>query len=155
MTGAKRATQVGLGLIAAAALIGCQAEQEAKKPSQPRFNPQAVAVEARAQDIAAGIKRYKQDVGQYPQKLDDLFTSDAKDWKGPYVGSGPPAVPDGQSHSAQNLLTDLWGQPFEYLDDAKSPKVVSQGPDKQRGTPDDIVVTVTPGGAPAQTNASP
>lgn len=60
MTGAKRATQVGLGLIAAAALIGCQAEQEAKKPSQPRFNPQAVAVEARAQDM------WTSTFGQFP-----------------------------------------------------------------------------------------
>lgn len=155
MTSAKRAMQLGWGLLASAALTGCQAEQEAKKPPQPRFNPQAAAVEARAQDIAVGIERYKRDVGQYPQKLADLFASDAKGWKGPYVGSGRPAVPDGQSHGTQDLLTDLWGQPFEYVNDTESPRVVSPGPDKQRGTPDDIVVTVTPGGAPGQTNASP
>jgi type II secretory pathway pseudopilin PulG len=141
-------------MITAAILIGCQAKQEAKKPPRPRFNPQAVAVEARAQDIAAGIRRYQRDVGQYPQKLDDLFSSDAKGWKGPYVGSGPPVIPDGQSHGAQDLLTDLWGQPFEYVSGTESPQVVSPGPDKQRGTPDDIIVPVTPGGSPGETNAS-
>ena len=148
MIRAKRVMQAGWGVLAAAALIGCQGEPEAKKPPQPSFNPQALAVEARAQDIAAGIERYKIDVGQYPQKLDDLFSSDAPGWKGPYVGSGPPAAATGPSPGAQSLLTDLWGQPFEYVHDADSPQVVSSGPDQQRGTPDDIVVPVAPAAAP-------
>jgi hypothetical protein len=140
-------------VLAAAALIGCQGEPEAKKPPQPSFNPQALAVEARAQDIAAGIERYKIDVGQYPETLDDLAQSDAKGWKGPYLGSGPPATPTGQTHDAQSLLTDIWGQPFEYVHDADSPQVVSSGPDQQRGTPDDILVSVAPMAATAPAEA--
>ena len=139
---ANRTTQMALGLMAAAALLGCQSKEQSQKPSQPKFNPQALAVEARAQDIATGIEKYKRDVGQYPQKLDDLFASDAKGWRGPYVGSGRPAVPNGQAHGPASLLTDLWGQPFVYVNDAVSPKVLSLGPDKQQGTADDIVVTV-------------
>jgi hypothetical protein len=142
MACAKRATQMGFGLMAAAALLGCQAKEDAKKPTPPRFNPQALAVEARAQDIATGIGKYRRDVGQYPQKLEDLFASHAKGWRGPYVGSGRPAVPDGQTHGVESLLTDLWAQPFVYVNDAESPKVLSLGPDKQQGTSDDIVVTV-------------
>ena len=152
---AKQVMQVGWGLLAATALVGCQGEPDAKKPPQPGFNPQALAVEARAQDIAAGIERYKTDVGQYPQKLDDLATSDAPGWKGPYLGSGPPAVPTGQSHGPQSLLIDLWGQPFEYVHGAESPKVVSLGPDQQRGTPDDIIVAVASGGAPPPSKVTP
>ncbi|MCU0873615.1 MAG: type II secretion system protein GspG [Pirellulaceae bacterium] len=153
MIRAKRATRAGWGVLAAAALIGCQGEPEAKKPPQPSFNPQALAVEARAQDIAAGIERYKIDVGQYPETLDDLAQSDAKGWKGPYLGSGPPATPTGQTHDAQSLLTDIWGQPFEYVHDADSPQVVSSGPDQQRGTPDDILVSVAPMAATAPAEA--
>jgi hypothetical protein len=87
MIRAKRATRAGWGVLAAAALIGCQGEPEAKKPPQPSFNPQALAVEARAQDIAAGIERYKIDVGQYPETLDDLAQM-------PKAGRVPTSVPD-------------------------------------------------------------
>jgi len=142
-------TRAAWGLLSVLVLSGCQGEPEAQKPSQPSYNPQAEAVEAQAQDIAAGIERYKLDVGRYPEKLEDLAESDAEGWKGPYVGSGPPAVPTGQPHTAQSLLTDLWGQPFEYVNEADSPKVISPGPDKQLGTADDIIVSVGPMAAPA------
>lgn len=144
MTRTQRATLAGWGLLAALVFLGCQAEPEPQKPSAPAFNPQAEAVAAQAQDIAAGIARYKTDVGQYPAKLADLAQSSAPGWKGPYVGSGPPAAPTGQVHEAASLLTDLWGQPFEYTNEAESPKVISPGPDKQLGTADDIVVSVAP-----------
>lgn len=155
MTAVKRATRAGWGLLAALAFLGCQAEPEPQKPSAPAFNPQAEAVEAQAQDIAAGIARYKSDVGQYPAKLADLAESDAPGWKGPYVGSGPPARPTGQVHEAASLLTDLWGQPIEYVNEAESPQVISPGPDQQRGTPDDIIVSVAPAAAPAPAAEKP
>jgi len=154
MTRTLRMTGAAWGLLTALVLSGCQGEPEAKKPSPPSYNPQAEAVEARAQDIAAGIERYKRDVGRYPEKLDDLAQSDAEGWKGPYVGSGPAAAPAGQTHTAQSLLTDIWGQPFEYVNEADSPKVISPGPDKQLGTADDIMVSVTPT-AVAETPALP
>ena len=144
MTRTQRMTGAAWGLLIALALSGCQGEPDAPKPSPPSYNPQAEAVAAQAQDIAAGIERYKTDVGQYPTKLADLAQSSAPGWKGPYVRSGPPAAPTGQVHEAASLLTELWGQPFEYTNEAESPKVISRGPDKQLGTADDIVVSVAP-----------
>jgi len=154
MTRTQRMTGAAWGLLIALALSGCQGEPDAPKPSPPSYNPQAEAVAARAQDIAAGIERYKSDVGQYPTKLADLAQSSAPGWKGPYVGSGPPAAPTGQVHEAASLLTDLWGQPFEYRNEAESPKVISPGPDKQLGTADDIIVPVAPAEPAAPANAA-
>ena len=78
-----RLIRVGFGLAAVAVLIGCQTKVKPATESALLFDPQVAAVEERVRTIAQGLERYKIDTGDYPQKLDDLFASDAPGWKGP------------------------------------------------------------------------
>lgn len=140
----ERAFRILFGMAAAAVLTGCQTKVDTQPSAQPQFDPQVAAIEERMQTIARGLERYRGDVGDYPQKLDDLFASDAAGWKGPYVNTGPPAAPGAPSYTVDQQLTDLWGNRYEYTHDAKSAQVISFGPDKTKGTEDDIVVTASP-----------
>lgn len=144
MNFAKRATQLGFALIVAAPLLGCGTEHEpGEQQLQQRFDPRAVAIEAQMEYIARGLERFKEDVGDYPQKLEELFASEAKNWKGPYVGTSVPTTPGSPSHGVEDQLTDPWGNPFKY--DPEPAKITSLGPDGQQDTEDDIVVTVSAG----------
>jgi hypothetical protein len=111
----------------------------------PKFDARALAVEERMASIGRGIEHYKKDVGQFPQKLEDLFRSEAKGWRGPYVGTGPAAAPGAPAVTVEQQLTDLWGNRFKYEAGPDSAKVVSWGPDGKEGTSDDLLVTVPKG----------
>lgn len=55
---------------------------------------------AQMQMLATSLDAYRLDVGQYPQDLNELRTSDHKSWDGPYV---PKAIP-----------LDPWSNPYIY-----------------------------------------
>lgn len=80
-------------------------------------------------NISLAIDLYEMDNGKYPENLDDLLTepSDALNWDGPYLKKKP---------------IDPWGKNYYYLapgtHNSHSYDLYSSGPDKQRGTADDI-----------------
>lgn len=121
---------------------GCQARQAASPPApkEPAFDPRVLAMQERMGEFGRGLSKYKRDVGRYPQKFEELFTSTAPGWKGPYVGSGPPSAPGAPSYGVQQQLTDSWGNTFKYVPGGDTPKVISFGPDGKEGTADDLVV---------------
>ena len=81
--------------------------------------------------ISLSLDLYEVDNGRYPSKLDDLVTksSDAPNWKGPYLKKGLPKDP--------------WGNAYIYhfpgTHNTSSYDLASPGPDKQENTQDDIV----------------
>ena len=81
--------------------------------------------------IALALDLYEVDNGRYPANLEDLVTkpSDASNWKGPYLKKG--------------LAKDPWGNAYVYRipgnHNTASYDLYSIGPDKQDGSPDDIV----------------
>ena len=91
--------------------------------------------EAARADIEGGITLaldlFEVDNGRYPSKLDDLIakSTEATNWKGPYLKKGLPKDP--------------WGSPYVYkypgTRNSSSYDLYSFGPDKQEATPDDIV----------------
>ncbi|MCR4411947.1 MAG: type II secretion system protein GspG [Thermoguttaceae bacterium] len=133
------------GCFAVAVVVGCQAEPAPAPTSVPKFDARALAVEERIATIGRGIEDYKKDVGRFPSKLEDLFRSEAKGWRGPYVRTGPAAAPGAPAVTVEQQLTDLWGNRFKYEAGPDSAKVVSCGPDGKEGTSDDLVVTVPKG----------
>ena len=82
------------------------------------------------QTLSKACKMYKLDVGSYPQQLDDLFTLPSglnnTVWGGPYLDKAIPADP--------------WQQPYAYGADEQNDMVTitSNGPDRQKGTQDDV-----------------
>ncbi len=132
------AAGVLLGLVVWA---GCQGQQApAPAAKAPAFDPRVLAMQERLEDIGRGLAKFKADVGRYPEKLEELFASDAPGWKGPYVGTGPPSAPGAPSYGVQQQLTDSWGNRFKYVAGGEGPKVVCFGPDGKEGTADDLVV---------------
>jgi general secretion pathway protein G len=81
--------------------------------------------------VSLALDLYEVDNGRYPTKLDDLIqkSSDAPNWKGPYLKKGLPKDP--------------WGSPYNYSfpgsHNTTSYDLFSAGPDKQEGTDDDVV----------------
>lgn len=81
--------------------------------------------------ISLALDLFEVDNGKYPQRLDDLITksSDAINWKGPYIKKGMPRDP--------------WGSAYVYnfpgSHNSSSYDLFSAGPDKQENTQDDIV----------------
>ena len=81
--------------------------------------------------MALALDLYEVDNGRYPGKLEDLVEkpSDASNWKGPYLKKGLPKDP--------------WGNDYTYrlpgTHNTSSYDLYSVGPDKQEGSPDDIV----------------
>jgi len=142
MKDARRSLRRGCWLLALTLLTGCQAKDENTRPPQQRFDPRVPAIEDRIQSFARGVATYKADVGNYPQKLEELFVSDAKGWKGPYAGSAPSSAPGAPKYGAEQHLTDGWGNRLKYAFHAESPKILSLGPDGKEGTDDDIAVKV-------------
>lgn len=82
------------------------------------------------QTLSKACKMYKLDVGSFPQKLDDLFTLPSglnnTTWGGPYLDKQIPADP--------------WQQPYTYGSDEQNDivTITSNGPDRQKGTQDDV-----------------
>ena len=91
------------------------------------------AAKTQISSYQAALARYEIEVGEYPNSLEGLIKqpSDAPDWKGPYLESET-AIPN-----------DPWGTPYQYhkpgAHNVSSFDIVSAGPDKQFGTPDDVV----------------
>jgi len=132
----------GVAVFVALGWPGCQARQAAAPapPKAPTFDPRVPAMQERLENIARGLAKHKKDVGSYPQKLEELFASTAKGWKGPYVGTGPASAPGAPSYGVEQQLKDSWGNAFKYVRDEDPPKVICLGPDGKEGTADDLVV---------------
>lgn len=56
--------------------------------------------ETQMQMLATSLDAYRLDVGRYPERLDELLRSDARNWDGPYL---PREVP-----------LDPWDNPYVY-----------------------------------------
>lgn len=56
--------------------------------------------QAQMQMLSTSLDAYRLDIGQYPQDLNELRSSDHKNWDGPYV---PKAIP-----------LDPWSNPYIY-----------------------------------------
>ena len=80
--------------------------------------------------ISTALNLYEVDNGVFPKSLQDLIQqpSDAKNWRGPYLGKLP---------------VDPWGHSYIYYYPGKhnptSYDLLSVGPDGKEGTDDDIV----------------
>jgi general secretion pathway protein G len=99
----------------------------------------AQAAVGRAGDIAGALKRYRFDVGTYPQTdegLEALFrrpssvSEESGQWNGPYLEGTP------------EELLDPWGEEYIYQCPGKFNEdgydLSSKGPDKREGTEDDV-----------------
>jgi general secretion pathway protein G len=93
----------------------------------------------RSGPIAGALKKYRFDVGVYPDTGEGLkalheipssVSEEDKIWKGPYLDTPP------------EELVDPWGQEFVYESPGKfnedSFDLSSKGPDRKEGTDDDI-----------------
>lgn len=71
--------------------------------------------------LSGKISEFENDVGQLPQRLEDLITSpgNSKGWLGPY--------------SKEGELKDPWNSPFEYSQTGRSFVITSYGADKKPG----------------------
>ncbi len=97
---------------------------------------QAANLEAKggAGPLLQALAAYGAELGVYPPEelgLKALFQDPGvKGWMGPYAN--------------KHDLRDQWGKPFIYQFDKERPRIVSTGPDGQRGTGDDIVHVLKP-----------
>ena len=104
-------------------------------PRYPEQTKRAKVTTAKTQISAfqAALARYEIDTGEFPNSLEALIKqpSNTSEWKGPYL----------ESETA--LPPDPWGTPYQYHKpgdhNVSSFDIVSAGPDKQFGTPDDVV----------------
>jgi hypothetical protein len=86
----------------------------------------ASATRARMSGLGLAIDIYEVAIGKYPPALSSLLKTDGSpNWKGPYLED-------------ENLLVDAWGTPFAYQVKDSDYTIVSAGPDRIAGTPDDI-----------------
>lgn len=71
------------------------------------------------QMFMTALDLYYADVGSYPSSLEELISSNAANWDGPYL-------------KKQNIPKDPWGNDYKYeiVDDGRSCRVSSQGSDK-------------------------
>lgn len=90
------------------------------------------AAQLQIENFESMCKAYRLNTGSFPQKLDDLHVlpsgMNRSLWGGPYLEEPVPLDP--------------WQMKYEYVIDTQNDRVVirSNGPDKQKGTPDDIPV---------------
>jgi general secretion pathway protein G len=81
-------------------------------------------------NVQGALLKYQADIGRYPSKEEGLSAlvsnpgMGAK-WSGPYIGG-------------EEDLLDSWGTKFNYELTAKGVKLISDGPDKQSGSEDDL-----------------
>ncbi|MEW6989427.1 type II secretion system major pseudopilin GspG [Colwelliaceae bacterium 6441] len=93
----------------------------------PKFFSQLSTAErgiaaAQMNAFETALDTYRLDMGSYPQKLEDLRTSDKPRWDGPYL---PKAIP-----------LDPWGNPYVYAtpgENGNPYKILSYGADGQEG----------------------
>lgn len=81
---------------------------------------------AQMQMLETSLDTYWLDLGDYPSKLDDLYSSSLSGWDGPYL---PKAVPD-----------DPWSNPYFYQSpgpDGEPFVLMSHGKDGRPGGEDD------------------
>jgi general secretion pathway protein G len=85
---------------------------------------------ADVKNFETNIIRYKTNMGSLPTSLEDLCRSPAN------------AKADWRKLMEENLLTDPWGQPYQYRNPSKqNPQgydIFSKGPDGKEDTEDDI-----------------
>ena len=105
-----------IGILAAVAIPNI-----AGAPEKARRNAAAQGIRV----IEGGIDRYEMDVGKLPDSLNELLSSSAKGWDGPYIKKA-------------KGLQDPWGNEYHYSKNGKTYKVVSGGPDGSVGGSDDI-----------------
>ena len=76
--------------------------------------------------MSMAVVRFREDVGVYPERLDDLVAapSGSAGWKGPYLEGG---LPD-----------DPWGTAYRYGKHRDEYLIVSAGPDRAFDTSDDV-----------------
>lgn len=78
--------------------------------------------------LEKAIYPYEKELGRAPERLQDLLRKPpgSEGWQGPYI-------------KGEGCLVDAWGSPYRY--DPFRRKIISPGPDKREGTPDDLSVT--------------
>ena len=81
--------------------------------------------------LCEALGRYKFHCGAYPTDAEGLealaaITPQKKGWFGPYI---------------RKVVPDPWGEPYQYWTspDNPNPVLMSKGPDRRMGTPDDIL----------------
>ncbi|EIV8467606.1 TPA: type II secretion system major pseudopilin GspG [Vibrio vulnificus] len=81
--------------------------------------------QAQMQMLVTSMDAFRLDVGRYPQSLEELRTSNATNWDGPYL---PKAVP-----------LDPWGNPYVYLVPGKNGEfdLLTYGADGKQGGEED------------------
>ncbi len=102
-------------------------------------NGLAATAVGRSGPIAGALKRYRFDVGTYPDTSEGLaalhsipssIDEEDKIWKGPYIETPP------------EEMVDPWSQEFVYESPGKFNEdgydLYSKGPDRKEGTEDDI-----------------
>lgn len=88
---------------------------------------------AQMQMLTTALDTYRLDVGQYPQQLSELTSSQANGWDGPYLPSSVPADP--------------WGNPYDYSINSSLPRgysLQSFGADGKSGGSDAAEDVVLP-----------
>ena len=85
------------------------------------------------EQLSAALDMYRLEIGRYPNSsegLDALIQapSGAERWKGPYL-------------KKKDLPKDAWGNEFQYRSPGENGPfdIISQGPDGQEGSEDDVV----------------
>lgn len=81
--------------------------------------------QAQMQMLVTSMDAFRLDVGRYPQSLEELRSSNAVNWDGPYL---PKAVP-----------LDPWGNPYVYLVPGKNGEfdLLTYGADGKQGGEED------------------
>lgn len=81
--------------------------------------------------LCEALGRYKFHCGEYPSDVEGLnalaaITPNKKGWFGPYI---------------KKVVPDPWGEPYQYWTspDNPNPVLMSKGPDRKMGTPDDVL----------------
>ncbi len=69
--------------------------------------------------LGLSLDNFRLDVGSYPATLEELVSSSAQGWKGPYLRD-------------KKLPVDPWGNPYQYevIDDGKDYRISSTGDGK-------------------------
>lgn len=105
-----------IGILAAAVVINAPAFIERAKKKRAM---------ADIVNIEKAVTAYRMEYGNYPETLDELVTP-------PSTGAGEeePILP--------RLPIDPWNNPYVYGVENRKPVILTFGPDKEQGTPDDI-----------------
>lgn len=115
-------------IVAVLVLIGAVVLSGAYRPRRaPVLVPGDIA-QAELNALRGALDVFRADLGRYPTPAEGLTVlianPDNTDWQGPYITL---------------LRADPWGRPYRYALDGDNPAVVSDGPDQQPGTADDLM----------------